>query len=504
MALFGKKKEEEVDSSPSTAVPVANPGAVADVNAFQPQPAKARKWFDFARTQADSSNHEAALSYFANGLKLDPDDIAAHKAMYESAVRFFNAGGKPASGREIKEFDGEHVVDRFVAAEFAWMRSLTNSTLGVRMIEAAAVAQQNEFGRWIAPKLLNLLRNQKKPSKSAFVAAMRAFGTVGAWETSILAGEIARSIDPSDGELAAELKNLSAQRAMDQGGYEDAGGQEGGFRKFVQNSDKQREIEEAQSLSGSGGSHERVIERAREAYTADPTIPENINRYAAAVRRGNSSEAEDQAYRIFMKGYADTKEFRFRMAASDIKIGQVERMVRDLQQRVKAAPDDGELQAELEQAQRNALLYKSAEYAERETQYPTDRTIKFQRGEVEFQLQNYHDAMAAFQQAKDEPKLRVRAGHRLGLCFAREGWHSEAESEFREAMENIDATTRDYELPIRYDLMESLLAQANEDRSIDRAKEALEICSTIARKDITYRDIRARRKEIDELFKELS
>ena len=35
------------------------------------------------------------------------------------------------------------------------------------------------------------------------------------------------------------------------------------------------------------------------------------------------------------------------------------------------------------------------------------------------------------------------------------------------------------------------------------AREALEICSSIARKDITYRDIRARRKHADELIKEL-
>jgi hypothetical protein len=36
------------------------------------------------------------------------------------------------------------------------------------------------------------------------------------------------------------------------------------------------------------------------------------------------------------------------------------------------------------------------------------------------------------------------------------------------------------------------------------ARDALEICSGIARKDITYRDIRAKRREIEELQKSLA
>ncbi|MCL4211067.1 MAG: hypothetical protein KJZ68_10415, partial [Phycisphaerales bacterium] len=82
-------------------------------------------------------------------------------------------------------------VARFAAAEYEWMRDYMNPALGVRLIEAAVKAQQREFGRWLAPKLLNLLRAQKKPSKSHFIAAMRAFGAVGAWDQAIEAGEIA-------------------------------------------------------------------------------------------------------------------------------------------------------------------------------------------------------------------------------------------------------------------------------------------------------------------------
>ena len=112
-------------------------------------------------------------------------------------------------------------------------------------------------------------------------------------------------------------------------------------------------------------------------------------------------------------------------------------------------------------------------------------------------------AMENFQKAKDEPKLRTAAGHALGRCFAREEWHGEAIAEFRETLEKIDAGDSDREMEIRYDLMLSLIMLARIERSGEDARDALELCSWIARKDITYRDIRDRRKEIDQLVRDI-
>jgi hypothetical protein len=52
--------------------------------------------------------------------------------------------------------------------------------------------------------------------------------------------------------------------------------------------------------------------------------------------------------------------------------------------------------------------------------------------------------------------------------------------------------------------MVALLEAAREEEDVDLARQAKNICSDIARKDITYRDIRARRKEVDQLIKTLT
>jgi tetratricopeptide (TPR) repeat protein len=473
---------------------------------FEPQPEKAKKWFAHAKTSADSSNFAYALQCYANGIKLDPGNMQAHQAMLDAAVRYCNGGGKSASSKELRSLDDGNPVGKFAAAEFEWMKDLTNYKSALKAVAAAAKAEQFEFGHWISPRVLTLLRNQhqkKRLSKSVLMQAMEVFRDVGAWDESLTCGELAREVDPSDNDLAAELKNLAAQRAMDQGGYTESVGEEGGFRRSVRNIEQQRELEEEESLSG-GGAEERNIERAKANYEANPTFPDAINRYAQLLKRQGTAEAEEEARRVYQKGYEDSGEYRFRMSAGDIEIQQLERKLHQLNQKLEQTPDDESVRSERDEVRKNLLDVKSREYNERVKRYPTDRFRKYDLGMVLYEQGDTGEAMAHFQKSKDEPKLRVRAGHMLGRCFLADDWYAEAISEFEEALAAIEATDREYELTIRYDLMVALLEAAREEQDADLARQAKNICSDIARKDITYRDIRARRKEVDQLIKELT
>ena len=123
---------------------------------------------------------------------------------------------------------------------------------------------------------------------------------------------------------------------------------------------------------------------------------------------------------------------------------------------------------------------------------------------MQYELGLFEEAMPHFQKAKDEPKFRVRAAHMLGRCFLAADWFEEAISEFEESLHVIDATERDRELAIKYDLMAAMIEFARVENSIDHAKQAKTICSEIARTDITYRDIRKKRREVDDVIKSLS
>jgi tetratricopeptide (TPR) repeat protein len=231
--------------------------------------------------------------------------------------------------------------------------------------------------------------------------------------------------------------------------------------------------------------------------------PDAILKLGTLLRRRATEESENEAYSVFMTGFERLNEYRFRMFAGEIRVMQMRRRVGAALKKTEANPADAAVKAEYEALRREFLEFEGGELREKQKNYPTDRSIKAELGRIEFELGHYEDAMAAFQACKDEAKLRIGSTHMLGRCFAAEGWHSEAASEYREALSALGAGESDRELPIKYDLMLSLMELAKSEKNGTHAREAGEICSAIVRRDISYRDIRVRRKEIDALVKDL-
>ena len=478
VALFNRKKNEDEGDDQEAS--------------FVPQPEKARKWFEHAKNMADSSNYESALVYYANGIRLDPETLSAHESMIDVSIKHMQAGGKKASSKDLKGVDGSHPVDKLAVAELAWLSKYDSPSLAIKALAAAVEADQLELANMLTIRVLTIVSRAKKVSRSQVLQVKDLASAAGAWNEAIAAGQLAMQMDPSDSELDTQLKDLAAQRAMSQGGYEDAGGKEGGFREMVKDMDKQRELEQEESISGVGGSEEQVLERACEQYEASPESPDVLNRYAQLLRKTGTTESINEAIKVYLAGFETSGEYRFRMHAGDLMIMLSRRAIDEATDPLRKEESEAEL-----------LELEINEYRQRAERYPTDRGIKFKLGDIAFRANDIGAAMECFQKSKDEPKLRTRSGHYLARCFACEGWHSEAVDEYRDTISNMDATERDLELDIRYDMMESLIELARAERSDMMAKEALEICSGIARKDITYRDIRVRRKELDALCREL-
>lgn len=474
--------------------------------AFVAQPDKARPFLDRARDVADKGNATYALQLFANAVRFDPANIAIHDAFFECAKVFFSAGGTPAKAADLKQLESSTAVDRFAQAEYAWMRDPNSVDRALELLDAAGKAGQTEFGGWFAPKALNLVATAmaKKPNKKVWKRAKDLFSDVQAWNEAFIAGEQAVKLDPTDTELINDLKQLTAARAIQQGGYDEGSATEGGFRKNVRDLEKQRELEAAESITGSGGSDERNLELRRKAYQENPLSTENVQLYAQALRKSGDPDQEKLAYQVYMQAWTALKEYRFKQAAGEIKISRARRQLAAIEAKAAQNPSDAAAQADAEKARRAVLELEIAEYKDRAAAYPTDRTVKYEIGRIMADQGKPEEAMPYLQQAKEEPKLRMGAAHLLGRCFAAEKWFAEAVEEYKAALSWVDPSQSERELEIRYELMLSLIELARAERSLQHAKDAADICSAILRKDIGYRDIRNRRKELDALVKELA
>ena len=482
MALFGKKSESN--------------------EAFLPEPEKANAWFVRAREMAESNNFESAFNFFASGFKLDPRDLDVHREVIAIASTYYNKGGEPATNKQIKQIDGPSTIDKYITALFVWWHDITNPKFGMTAIETAVSAEQNTFGSEMADTVLGLTqRTGKSLNHKELKNLMELFKSTDAWDQAIKVGQAALRMKPDDSVLERDLNELAAERAMTEGGYENMG-EEGGFRGMVKDIDKQRELEEDESLAGSAGSDERILARAKKDFDDDPTSADAISTYVKVLKKQATNENIKTAFQVLMHGFKETQQYRFRMDAADIKISMGLQQIEQLKEQLAKNPDNT-LAERISTAEAEMLTFQKKEYKERAAKYPTDRKIRFQLGELAVQEGDLNLAMECFQKAKDEPRLRVRAGQELGRCFASEGWFAEAASEFKESVKALAGADSEMELSLRYDLMRALAQKAKIDKNIDLAKEAMEICSGIARKDISYRDIRDCRRDLDELVKEL-
>ncbi|MDZ4753553.1 MAG: tetratricopeptide repeat protein [Phycisphaerae bacterium] len=494
---FFKKKPEASDGTPPP------PAGKSTAGAFEPDPERAAKWFNHGRVAIAQQNYPYAMLCFAMGIRLDPFNMPAHESMYEAGVQHFNTGGKPAKREDAKKVQGPGPVDRFAAAEFVWMHDLNNLSLTLEVLEAAGLIGQMAFGKWIAPSVINRMRRQQVKKKGPWVTAKDHFMKLECWNEAFAAAEAALEIDPADSKLANQIKELQAQQAIERGGFNAAPTDSGDFRRNIKDADKQRTLDEQGSISGGADVEERNFERAKKELEENPMSADAISKYGQALKRRATPESEELAHSVYMTGYERLGEYRFRVQAGDIRISQLRRRAVAAKEQLDATPTDLVLQTEYEERLRELREVEGAEFRERVAKYPTDRGMKIDLGRIEFDLGNYEDAMPLFQSAKEESKSRVRATFMLGRCFAAMGWHSEAIQEFRDALQSIDSTVKDVEIDIRYEMMTSLMALAVAENSPAAAKEAFEICSAIVRANIGYRDIRDKRKEIDQLRKDL-
>jgi len=498
--IFPWKKSSDSAEQPADGAGKSGKGVV------EPQPEKAAKFLQHAISIGQTGNHDYSLQLFANAIKLDPGNMLAHHAMYDMAVKYIQEGGKPATSKDVKSVDdGTGNFAKLAAAEFIWMKDLNNLSAAMKLLEFAGKLKQEELGQWLAPRLLNLISAQqrKKANKKELVQGKDLFVIVGAWNEAFACGEAAVNLDPTDSQLLSELKQLTAARAIQKGGYNNTAGQEGGFRANIKDAEKQKQLSEQDSLAGGADIESRNLERAKKNYESAPNVPEHVQKYGALLRKLQTPESEQTAFTVYMDGFVNLGEYRFRMAAGDIRIAQSRRITRAALDAVTAQPQNAELQAVAKSAREATLDLEGREYAERMAKYPTDCGLKAEVGRIWFELGRFEDAMPCFQQAKDEAKYRVFAAHMLGRCFAAQGWHSEAVSEFKEAVQTLDAGNAERELDIKYDLMNSLMEQARAEKNAQAARDAAEICSYILRKNIAYRDIRDRRKLVDALVKEI-
>lgn len=499
MALFGKKKSDaapETDAEQQEAAPK-----------FSPE--KARRFFEHAKTVHEATNYEYAMTSWLNGMRLDPSEMNALEGFWKSATVFIQEGGTKLSRETKRSFaDRKDPVQKYLGALLDWSVEQLNPALAVKAAEAASSlhgvdgADMAEPTYWIAERALPLIGRDKKPRKDLCVKLMEAAAAVGAYDLAVRSGDMGVRIDPSDVALATRVKNMAAQATMSSGGY-DKTGEEGGFLANIRNAGKQQQLSDEDRLVKTDDIKDRLVLTGEAEYKERPGDLPTISKLVKALVDRGRPEDEVRAYKLLMKAYEDSDQFRFRQQAGDIRLRQAKRKLSDYLAAAEQNPDDEQAVANAKKARQKFLEMELQEYRLRVEAYPTDVAIKFHLGRLEFELGNYDEAIALLQVSKNDPKNRVQSLSLLARSFLAKQWLDEAIQTFRDGLQQLTDQRSGLGMELRYGLMEALATKASEEKDLQAASEAEKLASAIAIEQIGFRDIQAKREQIKKLVAEL-
>lgn len=488
MALFGLGKKKSGGGSGGGDGETGSGGFNRDLR-------KARKFFDYAETVADTKNYDYAVDCYINGLRHDPDNLTRHEALHEVAKRRKVSGGKPGKAKAV----GSEPVDKMLTAEKVWAFDPINAAHACKTMEYAVEADQvegesanlAEIALWAGGLALDFNASSGKPDRKIYLKLAELFETIHHYDMAITAVKRALHMKEEDG-LRARLKDLEAQNYTQRS--KTAEGAD--FRQNIKDADEQSMIQA--QLDTTGSQIDKLIEARRAEYDEDPDDLDKLTKLVEALLRPQDNEKDKEAITLLMKAYEQSGQYRFKTRAGDVKIKQFNRILRALAEKANAGDEDAK--AKYQEGLKRRLAFELQEFAERVKNYPTDLKLKFELGKRQFQAGQFDDAIGNFQQSKAEPKSRAYSHLFLGKAFVHKGWLDEAVDTLGQGIDQHPTPDDNLGKELRYEKMclhLELAKKGGDDGS--HIKQAQALASALLQTDISYRDIRTKMDEIKAL-----
>jgi len=293
-----------------------------------------------------------------------------------------------------------------------------------RVVVAAATAL--ELPQTAVMSLDVLVRNSPKDKTLAIEFATRLADTGDVQRGERILQDMLRLL-PNDGDLGQALKDLSARRTLDEGGYEKLADGEGSYRDILKNEAEAISLEQENRVQKSEDVAERLI---AEYETRLQTEPNNLKllRQLAELYTQKKQFARALALYDRIKSSGMGNDPSLDRAIAETKVRRFDDQIQALD---PAASDHPEQSAQLTAEK---LAFQVAECQQRVEKFPTDLAIRFEMGVLYFQAGKIGEAIQELQRAQGNPHKRIAAMSLLAQCFASRKMYDLAARRFEEAI----------------------------------------------------------------------
>jgi tetratricopeptide (TPR) repeat protein len=452
---------------------------------------KSKLFFDRAAEAGASNNFDYAIDMYLEGLRRSPDSLwDGHLPLRELALsRQAKGGKKPTMMERIKFLGGKTPLEQLLNAEFLFAKDPDNLAYAEAMLKAALAGDYKQTARWVADLLFAANNASGNPSLHTYLLVKDSYAAIGLWDRALAACKYAARMRPEDDDIADELQRLSAEMTVSRGKYDKAGD----FRDSIKDRETQERLQSQDSVVKTEGYRKSAVELARENYQKDPELSLNIFGLADALTDLQTEEGEQEAIKLLEDAYRKRQDFSFKERAGLIRMGQLRRKIREEEAIVEKNPEDGTAKSKhaglLAQLNKEELEH----YALCARNYPTDLKFKYEYGLRLLHNKRFDEAIPLFQESQKDPRHKIVAMGKIGLCFFMKGWFADAVDIYTQAIDLYEIKDDDTAKELRYNLARSF-------EETGEKQKALELYRKIAQTDFGYKDVSGR---VDRLRKEL-
>ncbi len=386
---------------------------------------------------------------------------------------------------KLKFSRGKTPLEQMVNAEFLLAKDPDHLPYAEAMLKAAVAADYKETAKWIADLLFGANNAAQSPSIHTYLLLKDSYADIGQWDRALAACQHAVRMRPKDGDLADEFQRLTAELTVAKGKYDKAED----FRESIKDREVQERLQSQESVVKTEDYRTSAVKAAREVYALDPNSARNIFQLASALAELRTDEGENEAMQILEEAYKKKQDFSFKERAGIVQIEQLKRKIRQSRKELEEDPDDSKLKSQLAGLLSKLNKAELDHYKLCVENYPTDLRAKYEYGCRLLLNKHYDQAIPLLQEAQRDPRHKISAMNKVGLCFFMKGWYADAADVFTAALESYEIKDDDTAKELRYNLARSYEEQGND-------QQALDIYRKIAQLDFGYKDVS---KRVDKL-----
>lgn len=464
--------------------------------------AQARKFFEHAKKSAETRNYEYAIELYCNGLALWPDALEEGlKPLRVVATARRLDGGKAAGFLAARKLSigGKDLLKSLNNA----MRLYGLDPSGVghmeHILQLAARAGCDRVVHWIAPVLTDAFNSAKKLPATHYQEAC-AFMDMGA-ELAMRGGDDQIAMEILNSAIAtSQIWNLQypdstdAPRARSNAtgkltilkGKFDKGG---GFVESLKDRESQRDLHDRDRAVHTVDRNAELVARAREDWEKNRQVPAKLLALADLMTRIENEASENEAIALLREEFKTTDNYVFLVKADDLRMRQLNRRRRELEEKVRAAPSDAAAGDALAAHQASQTEAEIAIFQDRLVHYPTEARVRYQLATRLFAARRFDEAIPLFQQAQADGRYRAECRLYIGRCFYEKGFSDQAIQQFRTALGELDSTASPTALALQYWLGRSL-------EKANQPADARKVYGDLIQVDYNYRDARQRLEKL--------